>query len=105
MLRSAPHPFAAMDSAPTKRRKLDHTQDGAELALESAASTGVSRFRAFILEAEELLDSVRLDYGTALEGADGLLHRIKGVIEGIKAHDALPVGYLVQACLDKACAC
>ncbi|KAH6623553.1 Nrap protein [Chaetomium tenue] len=83
-----------MDSAPTKRRKLDHTQDGAELALESAASTGVSRFRAFILEAEELLDSVRLDYGIALEGADSLLHRIKGVIEGIKAHDALP---LVQA--------
>ncbi|KAK4032905.1 Nrap protein [Parachaetomium inaequale] len=80
-----------MDSAPAKRRKLDHTQDGAEAALESAASTGVSRSRAFVLEADELLDSVRLDYATALDGADGLLHRIKGAVEGIKAHDALPV--------------
>lgn len=80
-----------MDSAPAKRRKLDHAQDGAELALESAASTGVSRSRAFVLEAEELLDSVRLDYATALEGADSLLHRIKNAIEVIKPHDALPV--------------
>jgi U3 small nucleolar RNA-associated protein 22 len=80
-----------MDSAPAKRRKLDHRQDGAEVALQSAASTGISRSRAFVLEAEELLDSVRLDYGAALEGADGLLHRLKGAVEGIKAHDPLPV--------------
>ena len=80
-----------MDSAPAKRRKLGHTQDGADAALESAASTGVSRSRAFVLEADELLNSVRLDYATALDGADGLLHRIKGAVEGIKAHDALPV--------------
>ncbi|KAK4143048.1 Nrap protein [Dichotomopilus funicola] len=80
-----------MDSAPAKRRKLDHAPDGAELALESAASTGVSRSRAFVLEAEELLDSVRLDYATALEGADGLLHRTKNAIEAIKPHDALPI--------------
>lgn len=80
-----------MTSAPAKRRKLGHTQDGAEVALESAASTGISRFRAFFLEAEELLDSVGLDYGTALNGADDLLHRIKGAVEGIKAHDARPV--------------
>jgi len=80
-----------MDSAPAKRRKLDHSQDGAEAALESAASTGISRSRAFVLEAEELLDSVRLDYDTALQGADDLLHRIKGAVEGIKAHDPLPV--------------
>lgn len=80
-----------MDSAPAKRRKLDHGPDGAEMALESAASTGISRSRTFVLEAEELLDTVRLDYGTALDGADGLLHRIKGTIESIKPHEALPV--------------
>ena len=80
-----------MSSAPAKRRKIGHTQDGAEVALQSAASTGISRSRAFVLEAEELLDSVRLDYGTALDGADGLLHRIKGTVEGIKAHDPRPV--------------
>ncbi|KAG7293799.1 hypothetical protein NEMBOFW57_003856 [Staphylotrichum longicolle] len=80
-----------MDSAPAKRRKLDHGQDGVEAVLESAASTGISRSRAFVLEAEELLDSVRLDYDTALPGADELLHRIKGAVEGINAHDPLPV--------------
>ncbi|KAL2135151.1 hypothetical protein VTI74DRAFT_9582 [Chaetomium olivicolor] len=80
-----------MDPAPAKRRKLDHSQDGAEAALQSATTTGISRSRAFVLEAEELLDSVRLDYGTAFEGADGLLHRIKGAIEAIKPHEAVPL--------------
>lgn len=80
-----------MNSAPAKRRKLDHIQDGAEMALASAASTGISRSGAFALEAEELLDSVRVDYATDLEGADDLLHRIKAVIETVKAHDPLPV--------------
>ena len=80
-----------MDSAPAKRRKLGHTKDGTDAALESAASTGISRSRAFVLETEELLASVRLDYETALDGADALLHRIKGAVEAIKPHDSLPV--------------
>ncbi|KAK4203525.1 putative nucleolar protein 6 [Triangularia verruculosa] len=81
-----------MDSGPAKRRKLDHSQDGAEKALESAVSTGgVSRSRAFILEAEELLEEVRIDYKTAFEGADQLLHKIKGSIEAIKAQEPLPI--------------
>lgn len=77
--------------SPAKRRKLDHGQDGAERALEQAASTGLSRSRAFVLEAEELLDSVRLDYAKAFDGADDLLHRIKDSVEAIKAHGPLPV--------------
>ncbi|KAK4150106.1 Nrap protein [Chaetomidium leptoderma] len=85
-----------MDSAPVKRRKLAHVQDGAEIALQSAASTGISRSRAFVLEAEELLDSVRLDYGTALEGVDDLLHRIKDAVEGIKSHDPRPLAEAVS---------
>ena len=80
-----------MASAPAKRRKLGHARNGADAALESAASTGISRSRAFVLEAEELLGSVRLDYATALDGADALLHRIKGAVEAIKPHDFLPV--------------
>ncbi|GAB1317570.1 U3 snoRNP protein [Madurella fahalii] len=80
-----------MNSAPAKRRRLDHGSDGAEMALESALSTGISRSRAFVLEAEELLDTVRLDYGAALDGADDLLHRIKETIEAIKPHEALLV--------------
>lgn len=80
-----------MDAAPAKRRKLGHVPDDGELALESAAVTGISRSRAFVLETEELLDTVRLDYGADLDGADDLLHRVKGAIEAIKAHDPLPV--------------
>ncbi|KAL2163451.1 hypothetical protein VTH06DRAFT_5509 [Thermothelomyces fergusii] len=80
-----------MDSTPAKRRKLDHFQDDAEVLLQSAASTGISRSRTFVLESEELLDSVRLDYEAALDGADDLLHRIKGTIENIKPHEPLPI--------------
>jgi len=79
-----------MDSSPAKRRKLAHSHDGGEKALQAAA-TGVSRSRAFALEAEELLEEVRLDYATALEGADELLHRIKNSIEAIKSQEPLPV--------------
>lgn len=91
-----------MDSGPAKRRKLDHSQDGAGKALEAAVSTGgVSRSRAFILEAEELLEEVRIDYKTAFEGADQLLHKIKSSIETIKSQEPLPVrtsGLLLRAC-------
>ncbi|SPQ24728.1 215f0399-e698-4099-963f-f3b6416b7bed [Thermothielavioides terrestris] len=80
-----------MEPAPAKRRKLGHGPEGAEAALESAASTGISRSRAFVLEAEELLDSVRLDHATALDGADALLHRIKEAIEAIKPHEPRPI--------------
>lgn len=94
--RSTPLKVATMSSAPAKRRKLGHSQDGAEVALESAASAGISRSRAFVLEAEELLDSVRLDYEIALDGVDALLHRTKGAVEAIKAHDPRPVYELRQ---------
>ncbi|KAK4179379.1 putative nucleolar protein 6 [Triangularia setosa] len=81
-----------MESGPAKRRKLDHSQDGAEKALESALSAGgVSRSRAFILEAEELLEEARIDYKVAFEGADQLLHKIKGSIEAIKSQEPLPI--------------
>ncbi|KAL1838520.1 hypothetical protein VTJ49DRAFT_2594 [Mycothermus thermophilus] len=80
-----------MNSNPAKRRKLDHAQDDAEVALAAAASAGISRSTTFILEAEELLDSVCPDYDAAFAGADDLLHRIKGFIEGIEAHDQLQI--------------
>ncbi|KAL2023734.1 hypothetical protein VTK56DRAFT_1448 [Thermocarpiscus australiensis] len=85
-----------MDSVPAKRRKIDHAQDDAEKALVSAASTGITRSRAFVLEAEELLDTVRLDYGSDLDGADDLLHRVKGVIEAVKPHDPLQIAEAVS---------
>lgn len=84
-----------MDSAPAKRRKLDHS-GSSSYALQSAASTGLSRSRAFILEVEELLKEVRLDYAIAFEGADGLLHRIKSSLEAIEPHESLAVGIDAQ---------
>jgi U3 small nucleolar RNA-associated protein 22 len=83
-----------MDSNPPKRRKLDHAADDAELALAAAAAASAgltSRSATFVLETEELLDSVCPDYDSAFSGADELLHRIKGLIEGIEAHDQLQV--------------
>ncbi|EGS22173.1 uncharacterized protein CTHT_0016900 [Thermochaetoides thermophila DSM 1495] len=82
-----------MDAAPAKRRKIAHPDGNASIALEAAqaAATGVSRARAFVLETEEMLDSVDLDYSEAFDGADALLHRLKGSIETIPAHDAQPL--------------
>ncbi|KAK3384972.1 Nrap protein [Podospora didyma] len=80
-----------METAPMKRRKLGHEDDGAEKILKSGASTRFSRSRAFILEADELLQEVQLDHTVALDGVDGLLHRIKGLIEAIEPHAPLPI--------------
>ncbi|KAK0713071.1 Nrap protein [Lasiosphaeria miniovina] len=76
-----------MESTSPKRRKLDHGDEGAHKVLISGVSTRFSRSRAFILEAEELLEEVRLDHTVALEGVDDLLHRIKGIVEAIKPHE------------------
>ncbi|KAK3319911.1 Nrap protein [Cercophora scortea] len=78
-----------MEPIPAKRRKIEHPRKGAEKALSSAPPTALSRSRAFILEADELLEEIRLDYGTTLEGVDGLLHKIKGSIEAIDSHDSI----------------
>ncbi|KAK3321601.1 Nrap protein [Apodospora peruviana] len=80
-----------MEPVSAKRRKLEHPISSEEVALVAAASTGLSRSRAFILEAEELLGEVKLSYGTALQGVDDLLHRIKGSIEAIEPHETLRI--------------
>lgn len=67
---------------------------GSDKVLQTAASIGMSRSRTFILEAEELLEEVGLDYATAFGGAEELLHKIKGSIEAMETHDAILV------CLD-----
>ena len=81
-----------MEPGSAKRRKLAHSdQNGASKALATVAATGPSRSRAFILEAEELLNEIKVDYATALEGVDGLLHQIKGSIEAIEPRDPILV--------------
>ncbi|KAK4218353.1 Nrap protein [Rhypophila decipiens] len=80
-----------MERTSAKRRKLDHSMEEPQGALVAAASTGLSKSRTFILEAEELLGEVKLDYAAAFEGAEGILHRIKGSIEAIKSHEAIKI--------------
>jgi len=97
----------AMESAPAKRRKIDHTQGTSVNVLQTAAAGGLPRSRAFLLEVEELLDEVGLDYATAFAGADELLHKIKTSIERIEEHEPiqvfhphLPENVLSLTCLD-----
>ena len=78
-----------MEPTSAKRRKIEHAQDVAQGALAAAGSTAISRTRAFILESEELLGEVSLDYATAFEGADNLLQQIKASIDAIKPHEPL----------------
>ncbi|KAL1875324.1 hypothetical protein VTK73DRAFT_10108 [Phialemonium thermophilum] len=86
-----------MTSVPTKRRKLGHP-DG-EL-LESAMAVGIQQPTAFVLETEELLNEVRLDYSKALEGADDLLRQLKTSVEQIEPHDPVPI-FEAAATLEK----
>lgn len=80
-----------MEPVSAKRRKLDHSIEEPQGALVAAASTGLSKSMTFILEADELLEEVKLDYGAALEGVDGFLHKIKGSIEAIKPQESSKV--------------
>ena len=80
-----------MDSGPAKRRKLDYAQGHSENVLQSVASGGLLKNRTFKIETDELLEEVGLDYSASFQGADALLLRIKGSIEAIETHGALPV--------------
>lgn len=84
-----------MEEASPKRRKLDHSSSHSHaqsLTYDSAASAGLYRPSTFILETEELLKEIRVDYGRALSGADSLLHDLKNAIESnIESHAPTPV--------------
>jgi len=89
-----------MDTNPTKRRKLENSaaegifEGGRSTVLEAAASAGTYRPSTFILETQELLKEESLAYKTAFPGVEDLLYKLKSAIEGIEAHDALPVSLL-----------
>ncbi|TPX18245.1 uncharacterized protein E0L32_002754 [Thyridium curvatum] len=84
-----------MEEASPKRRKLDHSSSHSHaqsLTYDSAASAGLYRPSTFILETEELLKEIRVDYGRALSGADSLLHDLKNAIESnIESHAPTPI--------------
>lgn len=92
-------PSANMDWNPAKRRKLEHrlphqdepSSTGAADALDAAATAGTSRPSAFILQTQELLRELRINYDKSFAGADDLLRRIKSTIEAIHPQGATPV--------------
>lgn len=71
-----------MEQSP-KRRKVSH-QGGSRTVNIATASP-------FVLQTDELLNEVKVDYATALNGADVLLHKIKSVVDGIEPHGPIPV--------------
>lgn len=89
-----------MDSNRAKRRKLDHQvsqatalNGGAGSALDAAATGGTSRPSTFVLQAQELLDEVCIDYDKAFTGADDLLRSIKSTVEAIDPKGPTPVSF------------
>lgn len=87
---------AGMEMERAKRRKLDHeTGNHIPGSLDSADAAGFLKPGAFILETEELLKEVRVDYG-ALEDVEQLLHSVKNCIEAIEPHGPLPVSLVLR---------
>ncbi|CCF45506.1 U3 small nucleolar RNA-associated protein [Colletotrichum higginsianum] len=72
-----------MEQSP-KRRKVSH-QGG------SRTATNIATASPFVLQTDELLKEVEVDYAKALNGADALLHRIRNLIQGIESHGPIPI--------------
>lgn len=88
-----------MDQNPAKRRKLEHQEpnestSNGSAALEAAATAGTSRPSTFVLQTQELLKEVRVNYTKYFSGADEFLHRVKSTIEGIGPQGPTPVSFL-----------
>ncbi|KAI1385217.1 Nrap protein [Hypoxylon trugodes] len=82
-----------MEESTAKRRKLSHEngESTLEAASASAATMGASGASAFILETEELLKEVKLDYGKTTYNVENMLRRLKEVIETSEPHEPLPI--------------
>ncbi|XXH01096.1 hypothetical protein Hte_007447 [Hypoxylon texense] len=78
-----------MEANTAKRRKLDHT-NGYEAA-SSTMSMGASGASAFILETEELLKEVKLDYTKYSSSVKDNLRQFKDIIESLEPHEPLPI--------------
>lgn len=82
------HKLDAMDSSAAKRRKMEHSKGA---SFPSSISPRSQRATPFVMETDELLKEVKLDYGKTLEGADELLHKLKRSIEEMQPHGPIPV--------------
>jgi len=70
-----------MESSP-KRRRLDHSGNAIPTTVTASP---------FVLQTEELLQEVKLDYEKAFDGVDGCLHKIRQTIDSMAPHDPIPV--------------
>ncbi|KAL2752218.1 hypothetical protein ACRALDRAFT_1053134 [Sodiomyces alcalophilus JCM 7366] len=80
-----------MESSP-KRRKVSSIGD----SLNSRNASALATASPFVLQTEELLKEVKVDYSTAFEDADALLKQLKDVIEGIPSLDPVPISDATQ---------
>lgn len=78
--------MARMESS-AKRRKVSSIGDSLNAHNASALATA----SPFVLQTEELLKEVKVDYSTTFSDADALLKKLKDVIEGIPSLDPVPV--------------
>ncbi|KAI0474968.1 pre-rRNA processing protein utp22 [Xylariaceae sp. FL0804] len=81
-----------METNAPKRRKLGHENGGPGFESTASSSMGASGSSTFMLEAEELLKEVRLDYGRAFSGLNDTLRELKDAIEGLEGHGPKPIG-------------
>ncbi|KAI2634631.1 pre-rRNA processing protein utp22 [Xylaria nigripes] len=79
-----------MESSSPKRRKLDHTSGGP--TFESVASSSMaSGASAFVLETDELLKEVRLDYSNSFSELNETLRQFKEAIESFERYGPVPI--------------
>lgn len=85
-----------MESSTAKRRKLEHTNGGPsfDAASSSATAMGAAGASAFVLETEELLKEVKLDYSKHSANVEDTLRQFKDVIEASEPHDPILVSLL-----------
>ena len=84
-------------AATVKRRKLAHNQDGLRhdklIDFASQRTAQVSIASTLVLQTDELIAEARLNDDFFNENAGARLHTLKEIIEGIAAHEPIPVSY------------
>ncbi|KAI8231649.1 U3 small nucleolar RNA-associated protein 22 [Colletotrichum sp. SAR 10_96] len=72
-----------MEQSP-KRRKVSHQGN-------TRSAVNIATASPFVLQTDELLKEVKVDYTKALSGADSLLHKIKNIIDEIESHGPISI--------------
>lgn len=89
-----------MEQSNAKRRKLEHGNGPLSLDNVTSSGLGAAGATAFIMETEELLKEIRIDYAASLPGANDNLRRFKEAVESLESHEPTPI-HDAAAKLDK----